>query len=79
MVRIELSLYGDRGAHASIIDDKKHDAIKIAGSSIKQAPRGLCLQAAHRLRRLAEAFERLAEMPEPFKEVTQRSAMRSKS
>jgi len=42
----------------------------------KKDPAEVCALAATKLRELADAFDRLATMPDPFQEKTQKKAMK---
>lgn len=74
--RIWLSLYNDKGAVAGIggSDLKEVDIVLHKG---KRDPKAICLEAAKRLRKLADDFERLSVMDEPFRESTQREAAKA--
>ena len=70
--RIRLAMWNSNGAVAGIEDDDMNVDIVLHKS--RQEPKAICKEAAKQLRRLADDFERLATMDEPFKEKTQRAA-----
>jgi len=70
--RIRLARWNFNGAVAGIEGDGMNDIDLVIHKS-KQNPNSICKEAANILRRLADDFERLATMDEPFKEKTQRS------
>lgn len=70
--RIKLALWNDEGAVASIEDNMED--VDIVLHKTNRDPKVICLKAAKRLRKLADDFERLANMENPFKEETQKKA-----
>lgn len=77
-VRIELCKWNLDGAEALICNDGRFSSsCSIALRKQDQSPKAICNLAAKRLRRLAAAFDRLAEMEKPFTEETQRKAMKA--
>ncbi len=77
--RIELCKWNLDGAEALICNDADQfsDRCSIALRKQDQSPKTICKLAAKRLRRLAAAFDRLAEMEKPFTEEAQRKAMKT--
>ena len=73
--RISLMHYNDRGAVAAI-DDGDMDRVQIVLSQTKRDAPSICAEAAKRLRKLADAFERLAEADDPFTDKAQKQAMK---
>lgn len=73
MLRIRLARWNSVGAVAGLANED-HDSVDVVLHKSKQNPKAICLEAAKRLRKLADAFERLSEMDNPFKEATQRAA-----
>lgn len=73
MAKIQLLLLGDKGAVAGI-SDRDFNNVDIVVHKRKRNPKAICTEAAKSLRKLADDFERLSEMDEPFKEKTQRKA-----
>ena len=71
--RIRLAMWNSQGAVAGIEDDDMNDIDLVLHKS-RQDPKAICKEAAKRLRRLADDFDRLATMDEPFKEKAQRAA-----
>jgi hypothetical protein len=71
--RIRLAMWNSQGAVAGIEDDDMND-INLVLHKSRQDPKAICKEAAKRLRRLADDFDRLSTMDEPFKEKTQRVA-----
>ena len=64
-----------KGRVASIhIDGTSVDILSIKSN---KDPAEVCAQAAANLRKLADAFDRLATMPEPFQEKTHKKAMKA--
>lgn len=76
--KIRLALWNDKGAVAGIEDGDMND-VDIVLHKGKRDAKAICLEAAKRLRKLADDFERLSEMDEPFKETTQRAATKAAS
>lgn len=50
--------------------------VELVSFKSKKDPAEVCALAATKLRELADAFDRLATMPDPFQEKTQKKAMR---
>lgn len=75
MARIALSLWNDEGSVAQIEDDDMN-TVDVYLSESSADPVATCQKAANKLRRLADAFDRLATMDNPYKESTQRRAMK---
>ena len=74
-VRIRLARWNSQGAVAGINDDDMNDIVLVLNKS-KQDPNAICKEAANRLRQLADGFDRLSTMDDPFKEKTQFAAMK---
>ena len=66
-------MWNSKGAVAEIEDDDMN-SIEIALNKDRQNPKAICTEAARRLRKLADDFDRLALMEEPFKAKTQLAA-----
>lgn len=71
--KIRLAMWNSRGAVASISDGDMDD-VDIVLQKVNRDPTKICTEAANRLRKLADDFDRLATMDDPFKEKTQREA-----
>lgn len=61
---------------ASVGDGDLHNIDIVSCKSTKD-PVSICLEAARRLRKLADDFERLSAIDEPFKEKTQRAIIKA--
>ena len=72
--KIRLSKWNAKGAMAEITDGCM-DCVSIVGHRQKQDAKSICEEAASVLRGLADAFDRLSVMEDPFKEKTQKAAM----
>lgn len=70
-LRISLAMLNDKGAVASLTDSRNADSIDIIKHRSKRNVKIICVEAAEQLRKLADAFERLSESDEPWKEKTQ--------
>lgn len=68
---ISLAILNTRGASASI-EDREGNSACIVRRRDSQDPKGICLEAAQELRRLAGLFEKLAECDNAFNEAVQR-------
>lgn len=75
MLKIGLAMYNSNGATAFLEDDEGK-TINVLTHSERRNPKQICRLSAKKLRSLADAFDRLAEMDEPFKEKTHKRAMR---
>lgn len=72
---IYLARVNDKGSVAAIqCEDQTTDLVSFKG---KKDPVEVCAQAAVKLRELADAFDRLAVMPDPFQEKAQKKAMKA--
>lgn len=78
MARIALSLWNDEGSVAQI-EDGDMNTVDVYLAENSQNPTATCQKAAKKLRQLADAFDQLATMQDPYKESTQRLAMKKKS
>jgi hypothetical protein len=76
--KIRLSLWNSDGAVAGIEDDDM-GSIDLVLHKSRQDAKTICKAARDKLRRLADAFDRLSAMDDPFKEKTQREAERTSS
>lgn len=65
----------DRGLVASVIGDDGLSEVTLVERR-SATPRDACLAAAGRLRELADAFERLADMDRPCCEKSHKAAMK---
>jgi hypothetical protein len=63
------------GITAEIIDEDEDDQLEIFSNYVTDDVEFMCRHAADRLRLLADAFDCLATMSDPFKEKTQQAAM----
>ena len=70
---ISLARYNSGGICASINDED--DEVCIAVKSRSQNASGVCRDAAKRLRLLADAFDLLAGLDDPFKGKTHQAAL----
>ncbi len=75
MTKISLSLWNDCGAVAAIEDDDMN-SVDIYLATDSQDATTACQVAAMRLRKLADAFDRLATMDDPFTSKAHRRAMK---
>ena len=73
---ISLAFYNTHGAIASI-EGEDMEEVCVAVHSATRNPAIICGLAAQRLRKLADAFDRLATMDDPFKPATQRAAAKA--
>ena len=72
---IYLARVNEKGSVAAIqCEDQTIDLVSFKG---KKDPAEVCALAATKLRELADAFDRLAAMPDPFNEKTQKKAMKA--
>ena len=72
---IYLAHVAPKGSVAGLTSDSGH--IDICVFKSKKDPAEVCALAATKLRELADAFDRLATMPDPFQEKTQKKAMKA--
>jgi hypothetical protein len=63
-----------KGSVAGLTSESGHIDLLVFKS--KKDPAEVCALAATKLRELADAFDRLATMPDPFQEKTQKKAMK---
>lgn len=76
MLKIRLSKLNVTGAIAEIEADGG-DTVTIVRYRNRQDAERICCEAAGRLRKLADSFERLAGMENPFHEKSHRAACRA--
>ena len=72
---IYLARVNDKGSVAAIQCEEQ--AIDLISFKSKKDPAEVCALAATKLRELADAFDRLAVMPDPFQEKSQKKAMKA--
>ena len=75
MVKISLATLRTNGAVASVVGDDGN-IVDIVRRNLERDPRKICGEASAYLRELADAFDLLSEMPDAFKEASQRKAER---
>jgi hypothetical protein len=78
MTQITVRKYNDKGSVAKLIDDEDNQELTLFTLKTSRQPKRLCQKSAAKLRKLADAFDRLAEMQNPFNESTQREAMKER-
>jgi hypothetical protein len=76
MIRICLYGWNITGSGASIKDDEGNNIVLATRN--RRLPKQVCQKSATKLRELADAFDRLAEMENPWNEKTQREAMKKR-
>ena len=74
-LKIYLARYNTTGAIAAIENEDDDSDVTVHIARYNPDPRAACIHAATRLRELADAFDRLSVMEDPFKESTQIAAM----
>lgn len=72
-VSIRLAILNSTGSVASI-EDNEGNMIDLVIRENRRDAKSICLKASEKLRKLADDFERLSVMEDPFKEKTQRAA-----
>ena len=72
---IYLAQVAPKGIVARVEDGGQ--SIELVMFKSKKDPAEVCSQAATKLRELADAFDRLATMPEPFQEKSHKKAMKA--
>lgn len=75
MLRIHLARWNRVGVVAGV-ENEGGESVDVVLHKSTCNPKSICLEAARRLRKLADDFERLSAMEEPFKAATQRAAAR---
>lgn len=65
-MRIQLSVWNGRGAIASVTDDDGLGSVELAINRNRKDAKGVASTAARKLRKAADAFERLAATEKPF-------------
>lgn len=73
---IRLAKWNDLGASAGL-DDCDGAYVEVVKCKTSRNAKSICLEAAKRLRKFADDFERLAEADEPFRESTQTAVSNS--
>lgn len=72
---IYLARLNEKGSVASITSDSGN--VDLVSFKSKKDPVEVCAQAAAKLRALADSFDRLAAMSDPFNEKSQKKAMKA--
>jgi hypothetical protein len=75
VVNISLATLRTNGAVASVVGDDGN-IVDLVRRNLERDPRKICGEASAYLRELADAFDLLSEMPDAFKEASQRKAER---
>ena len=77
-VKIGITLSGSNGCGAFVEEDGWGSQVDIAKDDWHRDGKTICLEAADKLRELADRFQKLSETKEPFKESTQIKINQSK-